>query len=281
MKKAHPLEQIKLQRSDNFGKRVCQPGWYWDHQTPFQDYDIFYVLAGHGTMTLGTETFSLEKSSCLIMRPGDLPKASQQIKSPLTVLYLHFAVVSREDKTLAQFPFPRYTMVRDSFPAEELLYRLMELLESPPELLDFEFDCLLKVFFIHLFRAHRSPQEMNGYSDRQMKKVRQIMACIRENRGRNIDLGQLSQLVNISPQYMSRLFKTCTKSTLKQFIARTRMEQAKLLLVQTPMNITEVSEQLGYSDVYAFSKSFKQAFNLSPSQYLASVRLPKLPDTSE
>jgi len=64
----------------------------------------------------------------------------------------------------------------------------------------------------------------------------------------------------------------CTGTTLKQFIATTKLERAKELLVETRMNISEVADYMGYSDLYAFSKSFKQTFAMSPSQYLASIR---------
>jgi AraC-like DNA-binding protein len=268
----HPLETVTFRTGGSYGKRACSPGWYWDHQKPFHDYDIFYVISGRGTMTLGEETFELQKQSCVVMRPGDLPKAAQDPKNRLTVLYLHFGLSGAEEWA-AGFPFPRFTLVGEAFQAENMLYQAMDVLEFPLPLQQLEFDCLMKRFFANLFRLHLLPQEPTGCSVRQMQKARQMMAYIRERSGIGMDLELLAREMNMSAQYMSRLFKACTGETIKAFIARTKMQRAGELLVQSRMSISELAERMEYSDVYAFSKSFKKVFNVSPTQYLASTRL--------
>lgn len=268
----HPLEAVTFATGGSYGKRVCAPGWYWDHQKPFQDYDIFYVVSGRGTMTLGAETFELQKRSCLVMRPGDLPKAAQDPKNRLTVLYLHFSL-SGDSELVERFPFPRFTFIGESFQAETMLYQAMEVLEFPVPLQQLEFDCLMKRFFANLFRLHLTPRETAGCSAGQLQKARQMMAYIRERSGVGIDLQLLAQEVGMSAQYMSRLFKACTGQTIKAYIARTKMQRAGELLVQSRMSVSELAERMEYSDVYAFSKSFKKVFSVSPSQYVAGARL--------
>lgn len=271
----HPLESVTFMKSSSYGKRDCAPGWYWDHQTPFHDYDIFYVVSGKGTMTLGSERFDLQRKSCLIMRPGDLPKAVQDPNDRLTVLYLHFHVIG-EDGLIPLFPFPRFTATGGAFQAENILYQIMELLDFPTPLQELEFDCLMKQFFIHLLRLHMAPQDYGAGSVKQMQRIRQIMAYIREARGIGVNVEELADAVSMSPSYMSRLFKACTGITLKEFMAKTKVESARDLLLETRMSISQVAERMGYSDVYAFSKSFKRVYKVSPSQYLANDRLSRL-----
>ncbi len=45
------------------------------------------------------------------------------------------------------------------------------------------------------------------------------------------------------------------------------MEQARKLLVSTSLPIAEVSEQCGYGDYRVFTKAFKKAEGVTPSQY--------------
>lgn len=268
----HPLEEVTFRASTSFGKRECAPGWYWDHQTPFHDYDIFYIVSGKGTMQLSDGRFDLHKKSCLVMRPGDIPKAVQDPHDRMTVLYMHFQV-SEANGPIPDFSLPRFTVVGDAFRAEHLLYQMMELLEFPAPLRDLEFDCLMKQFFVNLFRLQLAPQHSDAHSAKQMQTVRAIMAYIREAQGVDVGLAELAEAVNMSPPYISRLFKACSGVTLKQFIANTKAERARELLLQTRMSIGEVAERMGYSDVYAFSKSFKRVFRLSPSDYMAQARL--------
>lgn len=39
------------------------------------------------------------------------------------------------------------------------------------------------------------------------------------------------------------------------------------MLLTTPLSIAEVSEQSGYEDYWAFTKTFKRSEGITPSQY--------------
>ena len=45
------------------------------------------------------------------------------------------------------------------------------------------------------------------------------------------------------------------------------MEEAKRLIEEADMNITQISEQLGFADVHYFSRIFKNRVGVSPKQY--------------
>ena len=51
------------------------------------------------------------------------------------------------------------------------------------------------------------------------------------------------------------------------YLTNIRMEQARKLLLSTSLPIAEVSEQCGYSDCRVFTKAFKKAEGVTPSQY--------------
>ncbi|MFK7694343.1 AraC family transcriptional regulator [Paenibacillus sp. HJGM_3] len=269
---AQSLERLTFRISGSCGKTRCRPGWYWDHQTPFADFDIFYVVSGKGTMRLGGETFELSRKSCIIMRPGDLPKATQDQTERLVVLFIHFSLLGADAEPLMDFEFPRHTQIGESFEAETVLFRMIDLRDIPVPLQALEFDALMKCFFAGLFRHHLAPAQAPAVTGKQLQAVRRLMAVIRQEGGVDIDLQQLADRLELSPQYMSRLFKAATGKTLKSYIAVTKMETAKDLFIHTRMNVTEVAEQLGYSDVYAFSKCFKMAFGLSPTHFLTQIR---------
>jgi len=51
-----------------------------------------------------------------------------------------------------------------------------------------------------------------------------------------------------------------------------RLQEARRLLREGRLNITQVSEKLGYSSVHYFSNQFKRVIGISPSGYIKSVR---------
>ncbi|CAG7644565.1 AraC family transcriptional regulator [Paenibacillus allorhizosphaerae] len=274
MEAPNPLEHVRFLKSRSRGKRTCEPGWFWDHQTPFQDYDIFYVVSGKGTMQLGDELFHLTRKSCVVMRPGDLPKATQDDNDRLVVLYMHFDIEDNRPPECrpAAFPFPRFTQMNDNVQAESMLSQMLEALEFPSLWQDFEFDCLMKRFFVTLYRQHWSDKDHRGLSAKQIQNIRKVVAYIHEQKGRDVQIEPLAETVQMSPQYVSRLFKRYAGCSLKAYIARIKLDYALDLLAQSSLTVTEAALELGYADVYAFSKRFKALHGMSPSHYIAQLR---------
>jgi transcriptional regulator GlxA family with amidase domain len=61
-----------------------------------------------------------------------------------------------------------------------------------------------------------------------------------------------------------------TGQTLIERLTELRVNYAKELLLQSTLSITEISLQVGYSSFSHFSKVFKTAVDVSPSDYRRS-----------
>ncbi len=83
----------------------------------------------------------------------------------------------------------------------------------------------------------------------------------------NLSIKEISEHVHLSCSYICTMFKTETGQTLNQYITEYRIEKAKMLLADPRNKITEISSRVGYTDGNYFSKSFKKAVGLSPSEY--------------
>ncbi len=73
--------------------------------------------------------------------------------------------------------------------------------------------------------------------------------------------------------YISTLFRKTCGTTLNAYFKTKRMEEAKRLLQDNEMSVSEIARVMNYSSVYAFSKAFKEYFGASPGHY--SGRFPK------
>lgn len=81
------------------------------------------------------------------------------------------------------------------------------------------------------------------------------------------NLEELTAVTDYSYGYLSFVFKKTTGETLCNYYIRKRMEAARLMLTEGNLKITEISERLGYSTLYAFSKAFKGHFGISPKNF--------------
>lgn len=94
-----------------------------------------------------------------------------------------------------------------------------------------------------------------------------IVRYMQEHMTEEISLNILAEQFHLSAQYISQLFKNEIGVNFLVYLTNIRMEQAKKLLLSTPLSIAEVSERSGYSDYRVFTKVFKKTEGVTPSQY--------------
>lgn len=80
-------------------------------------------------------------------------------------------------------------------------------------------------------------------------------------------LSDIAHYANISPAYLSSLFKKACGSSISDTIATLRIERACYYLNSTNMSLKEISTRCGYANQYYFSNSFKKRMGCSPSSF--------------
>jgi two-component system response regulator YesN len=76
-----------------------------------------------------------------------------------------------------------------------------------------------------------------------------------------------ARIVQMNPQYVSRLFKEKTGENFNTFLKRTKMTKAAQLLQEVDYLVYDVSEMVGYSNPKNFTRLFKKYFGITPHQY--------------
>lgn len=77
----------------------------------------------------------------------------------------------------------------------------------------------------------------------------------------------LAKKVNLSPGYLSSLFKELFTKTFSEYLLTLRLERAKILLLTTIYKNYEISEKVGFIDPNYFSTAFKKKYKMSPTHY--------------
>lgn len=82
-----------------------------------------------------------------------------------------------------------------------------------------------------------------------------------------LSIKDLSGMLGINPSYLGYLFNKETGLYFSNYLNQARIQISKELLLTTNMNIQDIAEKVGYSDVSYFSQIFKKALGLSPVKY--------------
>jgi YesN/AraC family two-component response regulator len=97
--------------------------------------------------------------------------------------------------------------------------------------------------------------------------VDMLIDHIDENYCEEINLGDLSALVNLNPSYISRLFSEKKGVTIFEYINEKRILKAAHLLKNTVLSVIEISMMVGYNNLSFFNRTFKKLMNMSPKEY--------------
>ena len=88
-----------------------------------------------------------------------------------------------------------------------------------------------------------------------------------------IDAATVAQRLCMSPFQLRQRITSLTGETPQSFIQTLRMRRARhLLAAHTELNVTEVAMLCAYNDTPNFTRAFKRAFGLTPSQYVEQKR---------
>lgn len=80
----------------------------------------------------------------------------------------------------------------------------------------------------------------------------------------------VSDKLNVSVSYLSRLLKVLTGQTTQQHIHEKLIEKAKEKLSTTDLSVSEIAYELGFEHSQAFSRLFKSKTNQTPLEFRAS-----------
>ena len=78
----------------------------------------------------------------------------------------------------------------------------------------------------------------------------------------------LETRLSVNFDALNRLFKQDVGMTIFDYLKTIRIQHAKEYLVTSPMKIYEISEAVGFTDPYYFSRVFKQMVGVSPKDFL-------------
>ncbi len=71
---------------------------------------------------------------------------------------------------------------------------------------------------------------------------------------------------SVSTVYLSRLFKRFSDCGAHHYLMRQKMNYAAALLANEGLLVKDVAEQLGFSDAFQFSRSFKRIYGIPPTE---------------
>jgi len=97
--------------------------------------------------------------------------------------------------------------------------------------------------------------------------VDEIDTCIRHKNDAEITLKYLSQKMGYSEYYISRKFKEISGMQFRDYLHHRRLAFALKEIRDTEQNLLDIALNYGFSSNEAFTRAFKAAYSITPSEY--------------
>ncbi|MGG0707698.1 AraC family transcriptional regulator [Bacillus paramobilis] len=109
-----------------------------------------------------------------------------------------------------------------------------------------------------------SKQSRNEY----LRRIYKVQDYIEAHINDSLSIEELADVAGFSKFHFHRIFKGIVDEPLSRYVNRLKLERAThLLTYRTDMTITNIAYHFGFTDSAVFSRTFKNYYGVSPSQY--------------
>ena len=117
-----------------------------------------------------------------------------------------------------------------------------------------------------------SKNELDRMIYHNVLRLRPVISYIDEHFKEKIYIEELSAMINVSPDYFTKMFKESIGKTPIDYINGMRVNCAMELLCSTDMPMTDIADSIGFCNPNYFHKIFKQYMETSPLAYRKSTK---------
>ena len=225
-----------------FGAQACTKNHSFGPHTR-NYYIIHFCLRGCGKLKDKFGEHNISAGQLFIIRPNEITTYTADSVTPWEYVWLAFegkiANIFNTDRTVYHYPKE----------IEQIILALFKKEESSPYI----FISLLYQLIYSIFSNKSDNSDV----------ISKVIQYINFNYMTEITIKNLSLQFNFEQSYLYRLFKKKTKMSIKEYIIKTRMEQAKILL-SLGYTVSNTAFAVGYNDPFNFSKSYKKYFGTTP-----------------
>lgn len=252
------------------GRMFCNSTTVIDSHIHTNLYELTIVTDGKAIISTNDIPTSVKKGDIYLSYPGDIHKIESDKNEPLKYDFFAFRLNDSDFKNdferIAQdYSLPSTRVFHDDR-IRALIGNAIGELDSSYKYRNEVLNSVFRQIMIYVIRGFENikPSKNRTNATRSELLCHRLMNYIDTHIYSLKNLDELTETTGYSYGYLSSVFKKTTQNTLSDYFRERRLDAARLLLIENKLTITEISELLNYTSVYAFSKAFKEYYKKSP-----------------
>lgn len=270
------------------GESIFRPGDSHPARSGIGLFDLLVVSQGMLYMEEEDRSWSVGEGQALILRPDKSHRSARPVDSETRFFWLHFHASApwsdqpdfpsaedirkekedryRIDQGLVTRPFrfglPQYFKLANPPSVYDLLRELIALERQPRSWARWQNQILMQ----NLLKIIAEEQDHFGKST-SLQLAERVAVYLRTHYREEVTNASLRSEFNFHPVYIARCMRMAFGCSPLEYLARYRIEQAKLLLIGTSLPIEEIASEVGFRHQTYFSHSFRKLENKAPSAF--------------
>ena len=250
----------------------------WQNRNSKDMLEIAFAKFNTKNLVINNNSYTLKKSALSCVMANERRESFCEPESPTTIVSVavkfsdfmfepcEIAESDCNDKSVIILPaFLENLPLSDELDLIKTLHKIIKLTSNNAEndnvaFISNFFELLYKIDFMTRNKISSKNQNNNYY----IKKINYI---IESKYSEKITLQSVASELNISPIYLSTMYKDCSGINFSEQLLNVRMKHAEKLLIDRNIPTSKVAVLCGFCDESYFRKKFKQFFGMNVREY--------------
>lgn len=282
------------------GQTVTPDNWKHFHRTN-SEYILYIIASGEMYLKENGTEYPLKQGDILLLEPGckhagykfagstyyfvhfnpstfvkheNVPKEDMQniIK---TSLYRNYneSSISEAHYNDTSIMIPKYMHIENSQVFSQIVQQVISAIQKE-QTRHMYYKSLSSGHIVEMLTLYSSTWMFNAYGHSQSSistsmydKINELLDYLHSSYSTKITSSSIEQLLSVNFDYLNRIFKKQTGTTIFAYLNQHRLEHAMQLLLTTTLPLNEIAELTGFSDEYYFNRFFKKRVGITPAKY--------------
>ncbi|MDF2724402.1 MAG: AraC family transcriptional regulator [Paenibacillus sp.] len=240
------------------------PGWTISYSNP-KHHIVAYSLEGQAHYTIDGKDYLVRKGDFVFFPKGKFHSGVSDQRNPWASYVLLFDATFPNAESEQRFLAIDNIIPKSHVPQFTALFQ-DAYQEWTTKKTGYRLRCRCRIMEIFCLLIRK--MDYFSRNERHEQAIDAILNFMADNVAKNVTIEELSTLAGYSPSHFQSVFKQITGKTAIQYHNEIKINKARDLLQYGNFNVTEAAMQVGFNDVYYFSKLFKRVMGYSPSQFL-------------
>ena len=278
------LEQIKLDPKESFfigifQDHIDQSRWHYH-----QEFELSFITEGSGSRIVGDSVEEFHPGDLIFIGPRIphvwFPEDKHKRQHSGRTLESVYMLFNNDILPDGLTDLPEFEHIRNAISLSQRGIRITgdTLNEVSRIMLQLPYmNPIRRLMFFYEIMDHIGKSESFSYLasseyvktkfDTTNKRVNLIHEFLMKNYQNEIDLKEVAEIVHMAPASVCRFFKSSTGLTIFEYLNKIKIDYSCQLLLNTDLNIVDISYDCGFNNLSHFNKQFKKFIGNTPTLF--------------